>query len=89
MKNKFSKIIIFGFVISFLSIFWLGLKKDNSYNTKDLIGGKITNFQLRSIYNSDLITEENGPTTCWNVQKISTVIKDLLIVSTTPLSTVR
>ena len=59
MKNKFSKIIIFGFVISFLSIFWLGLKKDNNYNTKDLTGGKITNFQLRSIYNSDLITEEN------------------------------
>lgn len=59
MKNKVLKIIIFIFAIFFFSIFWLGLKKDNNYNTKDLTGGKLTNFQLQSIYNSDLITEEN------------------------------
>ena len=33
MKVNFLKIIIFSFVIFFLLIFWLGLKKDNSYNT--------------------------------------------------------
>jgi cytochrome c biogenesis protein CcmG, thiol:disulfide interchange protein DsbE len=59
MKNKILKIIIFGFTIFFFSIFWLGLKKNNNYNTKHLTGSKITNFQLQSIYNSDLITEKN------------------------------
>jgi len=58
MKINISKIIIFSFVIFFLSIFWLGLKKDNNYDTKNFIGNKISNFQLSSIYNNDYISEE-------------------------------
>ena len=58
MKINISKIIIFSFVIFFLSIFWLGLKKDNNYNTKNFIGNKISNFQLSSVYNNDYISEE-------------------------------
>ena len=58
MKINISQIIIFSFVIFFLSIFWLGLKKDNNYDTKNIIGNKISNFQLSSIYNNDLISEE-------------------------------
>jgi len=58
MKISISKIIIFSFVIFFLSIFWLGLKKDNSYDTKNIIGNKISNFQLFSIYNNKFISEE-------------------------------
>ena len=59
MKISISKIIIFSFVIFFLSIFWLGLKKDNNYNTKNIIGNKISNFQLPSIYNNKFISEES------------------------------
>jgi len=58
MKVNFLKIIIFSFVIFFLLIFWLGLKKDNSYNTKNLIGHRISSFQLPSIHNNDLISDE-------------------------------
>jgi|TARA_B110000285_G_C14560142_1_gene353119 cytochrome c biogenesis protein CcmG/thiol:disulfide interchange protein DsbE len=58
MKINISKIIIFSFVIFFLSIFWLGLKKNNNYDTKNFIGNKISNFQLSSIYNNDYIFEE-------------------------------
>ena len=59
MKISISKIIIFSFVIFFLSIFWLGLKKDNNYDTKNIIGNKISNFQLPSIYSNDFISEES------------------------------
>ena len=58
MKINFFRIIIFSFVIFFLLIFWLGLKKDNSYNTKNLIGHRISSFQLPSIHNNDLISDE-------------------------------
>ena len=58
MKNNFFKIITFSFVIFFLSIFWLGLKKESNYDTKNLIGSKIASFQLPSIHNSDLISDE-------------------------------
>ena len=37
----------------------MGLKKDNSYNTKNLTGIKISSFELPSIYNSDLISEKD------------------------------
>jgi cytochrome c biogenesis protein CcmG/thiol:disulfide interchange protein DsbE len=58
MKINISKIIIFSFVVFFLSIFWLGLKKDNNYDTKNIIGNRISNFQLSSIYNNKFISEE-------------------------------
>ena len=58
MKINFFKIIIFSFVIFFLLIFFLGLKKNSNYNTKNLIGSKISSFLLPSIYSSDLISEE-------------------------------
>ena len=58
MKNNFFKVIVFSFTIFFLSIFWLGLKKESNYNTKNLTGSKITSFQLPSIHSSDLISDK-------------------------------
>ena len=57
MKINFFKIITFIFVIFFLSIFWLGLNKDNNYSTKSLTGSRISNFQIPSIHNDNLISE--------------------------------
>jgi cytochrome c biogenesis protein CcmG, thiol:disulfide interchange protein DsbE len=59
MKINFFKIIIYCSVIFILSIFWLGLKKDSNYSTKNFIGGKVTSFQLASIHNSDIISDKN------------------------------
>ena len=53
MKINFLKIIIFCF-----TIFFLGLKKDNNYNTKNLIGSKISSFQIKSIHGNNFISEE-------------------------------
>jgi cytochrome c biogenesis protein CcmG/thiol:disulfide interchange protein DsbE len=52
MKINISKIIILSFVIFFLSIFWQGLKKNNNYDTKSLIGNQIGNFQLAKLDNN-------------------------------------
>ena len=59
MKINLSITIIFIFVIVFLSIFWLGLKQENNYDTKNLTGTKISKFELPSIYLNDLISNES------------------------------
>jgi len=60
MKISITKIIIFSAVIFVLIIFWQGLKKDKNYDTKSLIGSKISNFNLMEINNVDqYISEED------------------------------
>ena len=60
MKISISKIIIFSFVIFFLFVFWQGLKINNNYDTKNLIGNRISNFQLINIDNDEQqISEED------------------------------
>ena len=58
MKINILKITIFSFVIFFLLVFWKGLKIDNNYNTKTLIGKKISNFKLIEINNDDQYISE-------------------------------
>ena len=58
MKINFLKIFSFSLVIFCLSVFWLGLKKNNFYDTKNLTGSKIGKFQLESLYTSNLISNE-------------------------------
>tara|TARA_B100000767_G_C19663023_1_gene491857 strand:+ start:65 stop:586 length:522 start_codon:yes stop_codon:yes gene_type:complete len=59
MKINFFKIITFSFVIFFLTIFWLGLKKDNNYDTRSLTGSKLSSFQLSSLYDGSFISDED------------------------------
>ena len=60
MKINISQIAIFSFIVFSLLIFWQGLKKDNNYDTKNLIGSTISNFQLSEINDDDkYITEED------------------------------
>ena len=58
MKVRISKIIIFSFATFILVVFWQGLKKNNSYDTKTLIGKKISNFKLIEINNDDQYISE-------------------------------
>ena len=58
MKINILKITIFSFVIFFLLIFWKGLKIDNNYDTKSLIGKKISNFKLIEINNDNQYISE-------------------------------
>ena len=60
MKISISKIIIFCFVIFSLSVFWRGLKINKNYDTKNLIGSRISNFKLSEINNNEqYISEKN------------------------------
>ena len=60
MNINILKVIIFSFVIFLLSIFLLGLKINNNYDTKSLIGSQISNFQLAEINNDNqYISEED------------------------------
>ena len=60
MKISVSKIIIFIFVTFFLFIFWRGLQINNNYDTKSLLGNRISKFQLNEIDNSNqYISEED------------------------------
>ena len=59
MKANISKIVIFSFIIFSLFIFWQGLKNNNNYDTRSLIGTKISNFKLSEINNDvQYISEE-------------------------------
>ena len=60
MKISFTKIIILSFAIFILGIFWQGLKTNKNYDTKNLVGSKISNFHLSEINNHQkYISEEN------------------------------
>jgi cytochrome c biogenesis protein CcmG/thiol:disulfide interchange protein DsbE len=60
MKISITKIIIFCFVIFSLSVFWRGLKINKNYDTKNLIGSRISNFKLSEINNNEqYISEKN------------------------------
>ena len=60
MKTSILKIIILIFVIFFLSVFWRALKINNNYDTKNLVGSKISNFQLNDINSgAQYIPEKN------------------------------
>jgi len=60
MKISILKVLIFSFITFFLLVFWLGLKKDNNYNTRSLVGNRISNFQLIEINNDKkYISEED------------------------------
>ena len=60
MKISITKVIMFGFIIFSLVVFWRGLKINTNYDTKNLIGSRISNFQLSEINNNEqYISEEN------------------------------
>jgi cytochrome c biogenesis protein CcmG/thiol:disulfide interchange protein DsbE len=60
MKISIAKIIIFSFVTFLISIFWMGLKINQNYDTKSLVGSKISEFHITQINNDDqYISEED------------------------------
>lgn len=54
MKFNFVRASVYIFSISFLSILFVGLFKDYNYDTKSLIGNKVSNFELTSLYNKNV-----------------------------------
>ena len=58
MKKKIIKSIILLTISFILGIFFIGLNKSSTYNTKDLIGSKISKIQLIQLNENKIITEK-------------------------------
>ena len=50
MKNKIITILTFSFIFFIFSIFYLSLNQEKTYSTKSLVGKKIDNFELNSLF---------------------------------------
>ena len=59
MKNKLTKILVFGLFLFIFFIFFLALNSNKRYNTENLIGEKITDFQLYSLVNEKILSSKN------------------------------
>jgi beta-lactam-binding protein with PASTA domain len=57
MKLKLIISFTFGVAIFVIAVFFISLKKNNTYDTKNLIGKSISNFNLYSLKHNVRITE--------------------------------
>ena len=58
MKKIIIKSVILLTISFILGIFFIGLNKSSTYNTKDLIGSKISKIQLIQLSENKIITEK-------------------------------
>ena len=58
MQKKIIKIFIITVLVFIIGVFYVSLNTNSNYDTKDLIGQKLTNFQLSHINNQNLFTEK-------------------------------
>jgi cytochrome c biogenesis protein CcmG/thiol:disulfide interchange protein DsbE len=59
MKNKIIKIFAFGFPTFIFIIFFLGLATDKTYDTRNIVGQKISYFTLNALIGDSQITEKD------------------------------
>ena len=59
MKVNLTRFLIFALIFFILSVFFISLEKNNTYDTKNLVGESIDNFQLNSFYNENEINEKS------------------------------
>jgi len=57
MKINIKGLLVLSITSFVLFIFFLGLSKDQQYNTRDLVGKKISNFRLEALVQKKQITE--------------------------------
>ena len=59
MQKKIIKSSIILLIIFIIGVFFVGLNKNSIYDTKDLVGQKITKIQLDHFSDNRIITEED------------------------------
>ncbi len=59
MQKKIIKLFIILSIIFIIGVFFVGLNKNSIYDTKDLVGQKITKIQLDHFSDNRIITEED------------------------------
>ena len=58
MQKKIIKLSTILLIIFIIGVFFIGLNKDSTYDTKDLVGKKIMKIQLDRFNNNRIITED-------------------------------
>ena len=59
MKKLIIRFSIYSLILFILIVFFVSLGKEPQYNTKSLIGNKITNVQLKSLQNDKILTDKD------------------------------
>ena len=59
MLNKIIKSSIILFILFIIGVFFVGLNKDSTYDTKNLVGQKISKIQLEHFTDNRIITEDD------------------------------
>ena len=59
MQNKIIKSSIILLIIFIIGVFFIGLNKNSIYDTKDLVGQKITKIQLDHLTDKRIITDDD------------------------------
>ena len=59
MKKLIIRFSIYSLILFILIVFFVSLGKEPQYNTKSLIGNKLTNVQLKSLQNDKILTDED------------------------------
>ena len=59
MKKLVIRFSIYSLILFILIVFFVSLGKEPQYNTKSLIGNKLTNVQLKSLQNDKILTDKD------------------------------
>tara|TARA_Y100000816_G_scaffold279701_1_gene252268 strand:- start:445 stop:969 length:525 start_codon:yes stop_codon:yes gene_type:complete len=59
MKKLIIRFSIYFLILFILIVFFVSLGKEPQYNTKSLIGNKLTNVQLKSLQNDKILTDKD------------------------------
>ena len=59
MQKKIISLVILGIIIFIIGVFFIGLKKSSIYDTKDLVGQKITKINLNNFHQDTIFTEKD------------------------------
>ena len=59
MQKKINKLSIILLIIFIIGVFFIGLNKNSIYDTKNLVGQKITKIKLEHFSDNKIITEED------------------------------
>ena len=59
MQKKIISFVILGIIIFIIGVFFIGLKKSSIYDTKDLVGQKITKIKLNNFHQDTIFTEKD------------------------------
>ena len=79
MQKNIIKLSIISLIIFIIGVFFVGLNKNSTYDTKNLIGQKISKIQLEHFTDNRIITEDDLKKNTPIINMINKIIDNLII----------